>query len=128
MGVERTAVSAKLSPENLDFLDERMRLLRPYTVSMSSLVDLCVRIVRQLNARGDLSLEPERLRALLTTDRSEIVAETSRRLPANQKQMRVGGRPGGLRGIGLGAGRVVGSVQSDLLCSWQSARNPSAGS
>jgi hypothetical protein len=70
-----------LSPENIDFLDERRRLLRPYEVSRRSLVDLCVGIVRQLHTRGELSLEPEQLQALFTTDRSEIIAETLRRRP-----------------------------------------------
>lgn len=58
----------ELSPENIDFLDEQRRSLRPYDVSRDSLVDLCVRIVRQLNARGKLSLEPEDLRTMLTND------------------------------------------------------------
>ena len=79
MGVERTMVSAKLSPENIDFLDEQRRLLRPYEVSLSSLVDLCVRIVRELHGRGELSLEPKQLRTLLNAERNDVLAEVPRR-------------------------------------------------
>lgn len=62
------------------FLYDRRRALRPYDVSISSLVDLCVRIVRELHVKGELSLEPEQLQKLLTTtDRSEIVRETRKR-------------------------------------------------
>ena len=78
-GKRAATVSARLDPENLEFLDERLLRLRPYDVSRSSLINLCVRIVRQLEARGDLSLEPEQLRKLLATNTSDIVAELSRR-------------------------------------------------
>jgi len=66
---EEDTLPEELSPENIDFLDEQRRSLRPYDISKDSLVDLCVRIVRQLHARGKLSLEPEHLRTLLTTNR-----------------------------------------------------------
>jgi hypothetical protein len=69
MGQERTMVSSKLSAENLEFLDEWERNLKPHNVSQSSLVDLCVRIVRQLHRHGDLSLEPQALQELLGTNR-----------------------------------------------------------
>jgi hypothetical protein len=79
MSIERAATSAKLSAENFEFLQDRKWSLRPYEVSISSLLNLCVRIVRELHARGDLSLEPEQLQKLLATaDRSEILAMTSR--------------------------------------------------
>jgi hypothetical protein len=68
MGLERMMVSAKISPENLEFLDQWGRHLKPHDVSQSSLVDLSVRIVRQLHLRGDLSLEPEALQDLLRTN------------------------------------------------------------
>ena len=47
------------------FLDDWARRLRPFPVSQSSLIDLCVRIVRRLYAKGDISLTPEALRTLL---------------------------------------------------------------
>jgi hypothetical protein len=68
-----TAVSTKLSPENLDFLSKQRRSLRPYDISLSSLVNLCVRIVRRLHDRGELSLEPLQLQAQLTVDLGKII-------------------------------------------------------
>jgi hypothetical protein len=68
MGLERTLVSSKLSPENVEFLSEMERSLKPYSVSQSSLLDLCIRIVRQLHRRGDLSLSPTALQELLGTE------------------------------------------------------------
>jgi hypothetical protein len=85
MGVERITVSAKLSLENMEFLDELAHRLRPYEVSQSSLVNTLVRIVRQLEATGKISLEPKQLQTLLTTDRSEIVAATLRRGPRAER-------------------------------------------
>jgi len=77
VGVERKTVSAKLAPENSDFIADLKYKLRPYEISRSSLINLCVRIVRQLYTKGELSLEPEQLQKLLTTtDRSEIISET----------------------------------------------------
>ena len=74
MGIERSATSAKLSPENFEFLLERRRSLRPYEVSVSSLVNLCVRIVRELHTKGELNLEPAELQKLCGMDRSDILA------------------------------------------------------
>ena len=77
MGLERKATSTKLSLDNYEFIDDMHHKLRPYEVSHSSLINLCVSIVRQLHVKGELSLEPEHLQKLLTTiDRSEIIAET----------------------------------------------------
>jgi len=70
---DRTAVNTKLSPENLDFLRAQRRLLRPYDISLSSLVNLCVRVVRRLHDRGELSLEPLQLQAQLTVDLGKII-------------------------------------------------------
>ena len=89
MGIDRTMVSAKLSRENVDFLDDRQRSLRPYEVSVSSLVNLCVRIVRELHAKGELSLEPEQLQKLLGLDRSDILAT----LPKRRTTWRGSGSP-----------------------------------
>lgn len=65
MGIERTAVSTKLSPENMEFIDEWAQSLKPLDVSASSLVDLSVRIVRNLVATGKLSREPKALQDFL---------------------------------------------------------------
>ena len=73
MANDRTAVSTNLSPENLDFLIKQRRSLRPYDISLSSLVNLCVRIVRRLHGRGELSLEPLQLQAQLTVDLGKII-------------------------------------------------------
>jgi hypothetical protein len=76
-------VTTKLSPENLDFLSNQRRSLRPYDISLSSLVNLCVRIVRRLYARGELSLEPLQLQAQLTVDLGKIIeAKRHRRATA----------------------------------------------
>ena len=72
MARHRTLVSSNLSPENFEFLDAQRRALRPYDISHSSLVNLCVRIVRRLHARGELSLEPLQLQAQLTVDLGKI--------------------------------------------------------
>lgn len=75
-------VTTKLSPENLDFLSNQRRSLRPYDISLSSLVNLCVRIVRRLYARGELSLEPLQLQAQLTVDLGRIIeSKRHRRAP-----------------------------------------------
>jgi len=79
MAVERAEVATKLSPENFDFLNKQRRLFRPYAVSLSSLVNLCVRIVRQLHARGELSLEPLQLQAQLTVDLGKFIEAKRRR-------------------------------------------------
>jgi len=65
MGIERASVSTKLSPENIEFLDELIYRLRPYEVSQSSLVNTLIRIIRQLEAMGKISLEPKQLQATL---------------------------------------------------------------
>jgi hypothetical protein len=65
MGMERVMASSKLSVENAEFLDEWERRLKPYKTSESSLVDLAVRIVRHLVARGELNLDPKALQELL---------------------------------------------------------------
>ena len=84
MSLDRAAVSTQLSPENLDFLTKQRRLFRPYDVSLASLVNLCVRIVRQLHERGDLSLEPLQLQAQLTVDLGKFIeAKKHRRGGAN---------------------------------------------
>jgi hypothetical protein len=87
MAVERAEVSTKLSPENFDFLNKQRRLFRPYDISLSSLVNLCVRIVRQLHARGELSLEPLQLQAQLTVDLGKFI-EAKRRRRATAKAAR----------------------------------------
>lgn len=68
MGLERTMVSSKLSPENVEFLSDMERSLKPYSVSQSSLLDLCIRIVRQLHRQGKVNLQPAALQELLGTD------------------------------------------------------------
>ncbi len=68
MGLERTMVSSKLSPENVEFLSDMERSLKPYSVSQSSLLDLCIRIVRHLHREGKVSLRPEALQELLGTE------------------------------------------------------------
>lgn len=68
MGLERTMVSSKLSPENVEFLSDMERSLKPYSVSQSSLLDLCVRIVRQLHRQGKVNLKPAELQELLGTE------------------------------------------------------------
>ena len=65
MGIERTAVSAKISLENERFLYEWAELLKPYTISSSSLLDKCAEIVRVMVGRGELSLEPKALQEFL---------------------------------------------------------------
>jgi hypothetical protein len=68
MGLERTMVSSKLSPENVEFLSDMERSLKPYSVSQSSLLDLCIRIVRQLHRQGKVNLQPAALQELLGTE------------------------------------------------------------
>jgi hypothetical protein len=68
MGIEKVMASSKLSVENAEFLDGWARRFRPYGVSQSSLMDLALRIVRRLEATGELSLEPPALQALLGTN------------------------------------------------------------
>lgn len=68
MGLERTMVSSKLSAENTEFLDELARRLKPYEVSQSSLVNTLVRIIRQLEVKGKISLTPEGLQELFGTE------------------------------------------------------------
>ena len=46
----------RLLPKNVEFLDEWVLALSAYKVTESSLVDLCVSIVRVLYDRGQLSL------------------------------------------------------------------------
>jgi len=75
MGMERTMVSSKLSPENVEFLSDMERSLKPYSVSQSSLLDLCIRIVRQLHRQGKVSLQPEALQELLGTEGRPGTAE-----------------------------------------------------
>lgn len=65
MGIERTAVSAKVSSEIERFLWEWSESLKPYEVSMSSLLQRCAEIVKVMVARGDLSLEPKALQEFL---------------------------------------------------------------
>ena len=89
MGIERTAVTAKLSPENAEFLDDLKRRFRPYEVSRSSLLNLCVRIVRELHGKGELSFEPAQLQKLLGLDRGDILAA----LPGKPKNWRAPGSP-----------------------------------
>lgn len=72
MGIERMAISSKLSPENVEFLEQQKRALRPYDVSISSLINVCVRIVREMHARGELSLKPEDLQKLLIVERGDV--------------------------------------------------------
>ena len=78
MVVKRTAVSTKLSPQNFAFLDKQRRFFRPYDISMSSLVNLCVRIVRHLHVRGELSLEPLQLQAQLSVALGEFIEANQR--------------------------------------------------
>ena len=78
MVVKRTAVSTKLSPETFAFLDKQRRFFRPYDISMSSLVNLCVRVVRQLHERGELSLEPLQLQAQLSVDLGKFIEAKQR--------------------------------------------------
>jgi len=78
MVVKRTAVSTKLSLKNFAFLDKQRRFFRPYDISMSSLVNLCVRVVRQLHARGELSLEPLQLQAQLSLDLGKFIEAKQR--------------------------------------------------
>jgi hypothetical protein len=87
MAHNRTVVSSILSPENFDFLNKQRRSLRPYDISLSSLVNLCVRIVRRLHARGELSLEPLQLQAQLTVDLGKIT-EAKRHRRAARKSAR----------------------------------------
>ena len=75
MGLERTMVSSKLSPENVEFLTDMERSLKPYSVSQSSLLDLCVRIVRQLHRQGKVNLQPAEVQELLGTEGRPGTAE-----------------------------------------------------
>jgi len=68
MGMERVMASSKLDRESAEFLDDMAKSMRPYEVSQSSLMNLCVRIVKRAVERGDLSLEPRRLQELLGTE------------------------------------------------------------
>jgi len=79
MGLERTMVSSKLSPENVEFVSEMEHSLKPYSVSQSSLVDLCVRIVRQLHRQGKVNLQPAALQELLGTEGLPGTAERKKR-------------------------------------------------
>lgn len=75
MGLERIMASSKLDVRNLEFLDEVARSLKPFEVSQSSLVNLCVGIVRRLSQRGEISLEPKSLQMLLGNAGSTAVPE-----------------------------------------------------
>lgn len=68
MGLERMAVSTKLAPYNLEFIEEWAKSLRPHPVSDSSLVDLCVSIVRLQARAGTLDLAPEALQVFLRNE------------------------------------------------------------
>lgn len=68
MGIERVMASSKLDRESAEFLDDMAKSLRPYEVSQSSLVNLCVRIVRNSVQRGDLNLDPRSLQEFLGTE------------------------------------------------------------
>jgi hypothetical protein len=88
LGLERVMASAKLSPENSEFLYEIERNLRPYEVSQSSLVNLAVTIVRRLYRLGDLNLEPKALQDLLCNEsllRSEG-KESTKPVPIGRKR------------------------------------------
>lgn len=65
MGQERASVSTKLPREDEEFIYEWAKHLKPHEVSQSSLTGLCVRIVRTLVRRGELSIEPKVLQAFL---------------------------------------------------------------
>ncbi len=68
--MERETISAKHSPENIEFLEDWGREFRPYPISDSALVDLCVSIVRTLRRKGTISLEPGALQGLLSAERN----------------------------------------------------------
>jgi len=64
MGKKSAVVSAHLSPENIEFIEDWYRQLRPHPISLSSLVDLCVKIVRKLHEQGQLESSPAALQKL----------------------------------------------------------------
>jgi hypothetical protein len=70
VGLERAAVSAKVSPEIEEFLYEWAKGLRPYKVSSSALLEQCADIVRIMVRRGELSLEPKALQEFLENGRN----------------------------------------------------------
>lgn len=65
MGIERTAVSAKVSPEIEEFLFEWARQHRPYRLSSSEQLEKCAEVVMVMVRRGQLSLEPKALQEFL---------------------------------------------------------------
>jgi hypothetical protein len=65
MGLERIMTSSKLDVRNMEFLDEVARSLKPFEVSQSSLVNICVGIVRRLTQRGQISFTPAGLQEFL---------------------------------------------------------------
>ncbi len=65
MGVEKQLVSSKMRAENVDFLMWLSSQVEPYEVSLSSLIDLCVSIVRALFIKGEIALGPAALQVLL---------------------------------------------------------------
>jgi hypothetical protein len=92
MGIERTLASAKLSSENIEFLEEWRRRLAPYDVSQSSLINLCVGIVRQLHAKGALRLEPKELQALFGFQPIPTVAALAKANENRKKESKGDGR------------------------------------
>ena len=65
MGIERQVVSSKMNAENLEFLAFLSEQIQPYEISLSSLINLCVSIVRTLFIKGEIALNPRALQVLL---------------------------------------------------------------
>lgn len=86
MGIERGLVSVKMVQENMNFLDELRRKVWPYEISRSSLVNMCVGIVKHLYERGDIGVEPKQLQALLAMEPGEILADLGRSRPLPSRQ------------------------------------------
>jgi hypothetical protein len=59
-------MKVKLSSDSLTFLCDWVSQFKPYEVSDDSLVDLSVRIVRQLQLCGQLDLSPAGLQKLFS--------------------------------------------------------------
>jgi len=65
VGIEKHLVSSKMRQENVEFLAFLSEQIQPYEVSISSLIDLCVSIVRSLFMSGEIALNPNALQVLL---------------------------------------------------------------
>ena len=79
MGIEKQLVSSKMRSENIEFLNWRVEVMQPYEVSFSSLVDLCVSIVRAQFMKGEIALGPAALQVLLRPKGLPLLTEAVER-------------------------------------------------